>query len=46
MRLAAYNTQTAPLLPYYEGQGKLIEIDGMAPIEEVAIQIDQALAAA
>jgi adenylate kinase len=46
VRLAAYNSQTAPLLPYYEGQGKLIEIDGMASIDDVATQIDQALAAA
>ena len=44
VRLNAYNDQTAPLLPYYEGQGKLTEIDGMASIEEVAAQIDQALA--
>jgi adenylate kinase len=44
VRLAAYNDQTAPLLPYYEGQGKLVEIDGMASIEDVAAQIDQALA--
>jgi adenylate kinase len=28
-RLAAYNAQTAPLLPYYVGQGKLTELDGM-----------------
>jgi adenylate kinase len=44
VRLAAYNAQTAPLLPYYEGQGKLVEIDGMASIEDVAAGIDQALA--
>ena len=44
VRLAAYNDQTAPLLPYYEGQGKLVEIDGMASIENVAAEIDQALA--
>jgi adenylate kinase len=44
VRLAAYNDQTAPLLPYYEGQGKLVEIDGMASIEDVAAAIDQALA--
>ncbi|HET9160037.1 MAG TPA: adenylate kinase [Caulobacteraceae bacterium] len=44
VRLEAYNDQTAPLLPYYEGQGKLVEIDGMASIEDVAAQIDQALA--
>jgi len=45
IRLNAYNTQTAPLLPYYEGQGKLTQIDGMAPIEAVARAIDKALEA-
>lgn len=44
VRLNAYNSQTAPLLPYYEGQGKLVEVDGMASIDDVAAQIDQALA--
>jgi adenylate kinase len=43
VRLAAYNTQTAPLLPYYEEQGKLTEVDGMGTIEEVAAGIDRAL---
>jgi adenylate kinase len=43
VRLAAYNAQTAPLLPHYTGQGKLKEVDGMASIEEVARQIDEAL---
>lgn len=43
VRLDNYNAQTAPLLPYYEDQGKLVEIDGMASIEEVAAQIDSAL---
>ena len=42
-RLAAYNSQTAPLLPYYEGQGKLVEVDGMGSITEVAEAIDGAL---
>jgi len=42
-RLAAYNAQTAPLLPYYEGQGKLVELDGMASVETVAASIDGAL---
>lgn len=45
VRLGAYNQQTAPLLPYYEGQDKLVEVDGMAAIAEVASAIDQALAA-
>jgi adenylate kinase len=44
VRLNAYNGQTAPLLPYYEGQNKLKEIDGMASIETVAAQIDALLA--
>ena len=44
VRLDAYMTQTAPLLPYYEGQGKLVEVDGMAEIEVVAASIDAALA--
>ena len=44
VRLAAYNTQTAPLLPYYLAQEKLTEVDGMAPIDAVATAIDGALA--
>ena len=43
VRLDAYNTQTAPLLPYYQGQGKLVEVDGMGSIETVAAGIDGAL---
>lgn len=40
VRLAAYNRDTAPLIPYYERQGKLRNVDGMASIEVVADQID------
>lgn len=43
-RLAVYNEQTAPLLPYYEAQGKLTEVDGMGDIASVASAIDAALA--
>ncbi|WP_304167465.1 adenylate kinase [Phenylobacterium aquaticum] len=43
VRLGAYNAQTAPLLPYYKDQGKLVELDGMGSIESVAGGIDQAL---
>ncbi len=43
VRLQAYNAQTAPLLPFYSGQGKLVEVDGMAPVEQVAQQIAAAL---
>jgi adenylate kinase len=46
IRLAAYNAQTRPLLPYYEAQGKLSEVDGMRSVEQVAGEIDQALAGA
>ncbi len=45
-RLAAYNAQTAPLLPYYVEQGKLTELDGMASVETVAELIDAALSGA
>jgi adenylate kinase len=44
VRLTAYNTQTAPLLPYYQGRGKLVEVDGMGSVEDVAAAIDRALA--
>ena len=42
-RLSAYAAQTAPLLPYYELQGKLVELDGMTDIASVSYQIDAAL---
>ena len=35
-RLAAYNTQTAPLVEVYRSQGKLTEIDGMANVDTVS----------
>jgi len=43
VRLGAYNIQTAPLLPFYSRQGKLVEVDGMAPVEQVAQAITSAL---
>jgi adenylate kinase len=43
VRLAAYNDQTAPLLPYYQNQNKLVEVDGMGTVDEVAAAIDEAL---
>jgi len=42
-RLAVYNRQTAPLLPYYADKGLLTEIDGMGSIESVSAAIDAAL---
>jgi len=43
VRLAAYNAQTAPLLPYYEHHNKLVTVDGMGTIDEVAAAIDDAI---
>jgi adenylate kinase len=43
VRLNAYLAQTAPLVPYYESQGKVRGVDGMADIESVAKSIAGAL---
>jgi len=40
-RLQAYHAQTAPLIEYYAGQGKVVHVDGEAPIEAVSTQIDE-----
>jgi adenylate kinase len=45
VRLAAYNEQTAPLLPYYRNQGRLTEVDGMGAVDVVAKAIDKAISA-
>jgi adenylate kinase len=42
-RLETYNAQTAPLIPYYQAQGKLVDVDGMGGIEEVSARINTAL---
>jgi len=38
-RLGVYYKNTAPLLDYYGKQGKVVTVDGMAPIEAVTRQI-------
>jgi len=43
VRLQAYLDQTAPLVVYYEQQGKLRTVDGMADIESVSRGIAAAL---
>jgi adenylate kinase len=45
-RMAAYRSQTEPLLPYYGGRGVLRTVDGMAAMEEVYRQIRAVLAGA
>jgi len=42
-RLAAYERQTAPILPYYKEKGLLVAVDGMAEIDDVARQIEALL---
>jgi adenylate kinase len=44
-RLAAYHSQTAPLLPFYREKGLLHQIDGMQSVETVAAQIARILQA-
>lgn len=39
-RLEVYQSQTAPILPYYDAKGVLRKVDGMQAIEEVTSQID------
>jgi adenylate kinase len=43
-RLAAYHSQTAPILPHYAAQGNLRQVDGMAEIDAVTEQIFAVLA--
>ena len=45
-RLAAYFRDTAAVTPHYEAQGLLNQVDGMAPIPEVAKAIDAVVDAA
>ncbi|HTO40542.1 MAG TPA: adenylate kinase [Rhizomicrobium sp.] len=42
-RLAVYYKNTAPLLEYYTKQGKVVTLDGMAPIADVTKAIAAAL---
>jgi adenylate kinase len=44
-RLDAYRSQTIPILPYYAERGVLQGVDGMAEIDAVTRQIEEALKA-
>lgn len=43
MRMQEYRAKTAPILPGYEARGIVTRVDGMAPIDTVAHQIDAIL---
>jgi adenylate kinase len=42
-RMDEYRAKTAPILPYYDAKGLVRRVDGMAPVDEVAAQIDAIL---
>jgi len=42
-RIQVYTEQTAPLIKYYREAGKLVEIDGARPIEEVTVALMEAV---
>lgn len=42
-RLDVYESSTAPLVSYYDKQGLVRPVDGMAPVEDVTIAINSAL---
>lgn len=43
-RLAAYERDTAPILPYYTNRGVLKQVDGMADMDEVTRQLEAIIA--
>lgn len=42
-RLEAYNRDTAVVAPFYRAKGRIVEIDGMKPIDDVTAAIEDAL---
>ena len=42
-RLENYRDLTAPLLPYYENQGNLKNVDGVGSVDEVTVRIEKIL---
>ncbi|HYX47448.1 MAG TPA: adenylate kinase [Sphingomicrobium sp.] len=42
-RMAEYRAKTEPILPFYEARGLVRRVNGMAPIDEVAAEIDAIL---
>jgi adenylate kinase len=44
-RMAEYRAKTAPIMPYYEAQGIVVRVDGMAPIDAVTEAIESIVTA-
>jgi adenylate kinase len=44
-RLDVYDQQTRPLIEYYHRGGKLVEVDALAPVDEVTRQLLEAIGA-
>ncbi len=42
-RLRVYTEQTAPLISYYKAEGKLVEINGDLPVEQVTAALEEAI---
>lgn len=42
-RMQVYSEQTAPLIAYYEGRGKLRRVEGVGSVEEVFARISEVL---
>jgi len=46
LRLDKYHRETAPVVPFYEGAGALVRVDGVGSPDEVFVRISAALGAA
>jgi adenylate kinase len=42
-RLSVYNTQTAPLIDFYEKKGLLRRVKGVGPIDQIFASIEKVL---
>lgn len=42
-RIEVYKTQTLPLISFYKQQGKIVSVNGMAPVDEVFGKITSAI---
>ena len=42
-RLQVYAAQTYPLIDYYKGRGKLVEVNGLQDVDAVTAEVLQAL---